>query len=131
MKLISYMVTCGGDAGWRFSNRPEWCSMEGMLLFDAEKWNVDSVARALNEIWLKYWHGPHGFTLSETLDNGYRCLIPFINDTDGVYVDLDFSGNFGWVKVNDNKKLHSNEHETERWSKDGKEYNPDYDKRNQ
>ena len=130
MKLISYMITCGGDAGWRFSNGEEWCSIEGFLMFDAEKWDVDKIATAMNQLWHSYWddRNSHGcWSLSQKLQSGYKHLIPFIDNHDGVYVDLD-GPSWGENRVKEDKKIHSKEHEVTRWSKDGKEKNYNYDK---
>ena len=131
MKLISYMVTCGGDTGWRFSNRPAWHSTGGLILFDAEKWSVDSIADAIKQIHKDIASKGVAFTLGNTLDNGHAVLDPFIKNTEGVYVDLDYRdsdgicwlGNFG---AGDEKCLHSKDHEVVRWSRNGEEYNGDY-----
>lgn len=92
MKYISFIMTCGGDAGWRFSNGDEWCSIPGQLLFDADLWTPEKIKDAVNEIWFKYFTGRTGFTLSETMDAGYALIIPFINDNDGVFVNDAFKG---------------------------------------
>lgn len=128
------MVTCGGDAGFRFSNRPEWHSTGSMLLFDAEKWDVDKIAEAMNMIFWQYWKAGHGFTLAEELTLGRSALTPFINNSDGVYVDLDYRDEDGicWLGplgADEEKQLHSSEHEVVRWSRNGEERNYEYDKK--
>lgn len=125
-KYISYMVTVGGDAGWRFSNRPEWCSIEGMLLFDASLWTIDTIAEAFQEIFRQYWK-THGSTLAEKMDNGYQFLVPFINGHEGVYVYQNKSG-LSFPGVVDSHRLSPPDDEVVRWSKDGVEYNGNYDK---
>ena len=120
------MVTVGGDAGWRFSNRPEWCSCEGMLLFDASIWTMDSIAEALQEIFRLYWK-LHGWTLAEEMDNGYKFLVPFINEHDGVYVYQNKSGLY-FPGVVESHRLSPPDNEVVRWNINGDEYNGDYDK---
>ena len=96
MKYISFIISCGGDAGWRFSNGSEWNSMHYQLLFDAKLWSMEQIKKeldALDRIIFKQvtW------TLSETMDKGEKVLKPFINRTKGVYVMKDFNDNFdGW-----------------------------------
>lgn len=125
-KYISYMVTCGGDAGWRFSNRPEWCSMSGMLLFDADKWDIDSIANAFQPIFRDYFKH-HGWTLAEELKFGYMYVVPFINENDGVYVYKGHTG-LSFPGVPEEKHLCPPDEQVTRWSKNGSEYNGDYDK---
>jgi hypothetical protein len=109
-KFISFIVTCGGDAGWRFSNGDEWCSSPGQLLFDADLWTPQQIKKAFNDIWFKYFTGRTGFTLSETMDKGYALLIPFINEHDGVYVNDAFKGDswgckLGFGKADKKKRI--------------------------
>ena len=120
------MVTVGGDAGWRFSNRPEWWSIEGMLLFDAKIRTMDSIAKAFQDIFRQYWK-LHGFTLSEEMDNGYKFLVPFINSHEGVYVYQNKSG-LSFPGVVEEHRLSPPDNEVVRWNIDGDEYNCDYDK---
>ena len=133
MKLISYMVTCGGDAGFRFSNHPEWCSVGSMLLFDAEKWDNDKIADAIQKMYRVYKEGRHRWTFAEHSDDAYSAIGPFINNNDGVYVDLDYRDEdgicwLGTLDANQEKQIHSKEHEVTRWSRNGSESNYDYDK---
>lgn len=110
MKYISFIVTCGGDAGWRFSNGDEWQSSPGQLLFDAELWTPEKIKETVNDIWFDYFTGRTGFTLSETMDLGYALLIPFINGNDGVYVNEAFKGDewgckLGFGKADKSKRI--------------------------
>ena len=106
MKLISYMVTCGGDAGFRFSNQPEWCSVGTMLLFDAEKWDVEKIYNVMKDLYRQYRNAGNGWTLSAKIDLGKSAVKPFINNNDGVY--------------------DSKEHDVTRWSRNGDTRNFDY-----
>ena len=92
MKYISFIVTCGGDAGWRFSNGDEWQSSPGQLLFDAELWTPEKIKDAVNDIWFKYFTGRTAHTLCDKLNAGNALLIPFINKNEGVYVNDAFPG---------------------------------------
>ena len=119
------MITCGGDAGWRFSNGEEWHSMEYTLLFDAEKWDMDKIAEAMRTLWRLYWAEPHGFYLSDTLRNGEKHIIPFIENSDGVYAWKGKS--FGILK--DEKLVEPSEDDVVvSWEKDGNTRNWKYDK---
>ena len=125
------MVTCGGDAGFRFSNRPEWHSVGSMLLFDAEKWDVDKIYDVMKVLYRKYRDAGNGFTLSQEITLGLSAVTPFINDTEGVYVDLDYRDDDGFcwlgpLGANEEKQIHSKEHDVIRWSRNGEEYNGDY-----
>lgn len=96
MKYISFIISCGGDTGWRFTNGEEWNSMHYQLLFDAKLWTMKQIKEALDmldrEIFKKVT-----WTLSETMDKGKEILEPFVNSTKGVYVKKDFNDNFdGW-----------------------------------
>ena len=131
MKLISYMVTCGGDAGFRFSNQPEWCSVGTMLLFDAEKWDVEKIYNVMKDLYRQYSNAGHGWTLSDMIDLGKSAVKPFINNNDGVYVDLDYRDEdgicwLGTLGVDQEKQIHSKEHDVTRWSRNGDTRNFDY-----
>ena len=134
MKLISYMVTCGGDAGFRCSNKPEWCSVGSMLLFDAKKWNIDSIAEAIRQIYRTYKSAKMArWTFAEHSDDTSEAVGSFINTHDGVYVDLDYRDEdgicwLGTLGAKKEKRIHSKEHEVTRWSRNGSESNYDYDK---
>ena len=125
------MITCGGDAGWRFANCPQWHSTGGLLLFDAEKWNVDSIAAAMKTLYREVQKQGVTWTLAETLDKGYVAIKPFIEDTDGVYVDDEYRDEdgfcrLGFTNVDKSKHINGSDHEVERWSKNGEESNYNY-----
>ena len=126
-KYISYMITVGGDAGWRFSNGEEWCSCEYLLYFDSSLWTIDSIAKEINRLWNTYWYGHHhhGFTYSETFDIGMEDILPFINYNKGIYMDK----NNAFSKIDASRKIDINPEDVERWAKDGCEYNGDYRKK--
>lgn len=92
MNYISFIVTCGGDAGWRFSNQDEWNSVSGRLLFDSEIWTLKKIENAVNDLWFKYFRDNTGHSLGEKYDIGVKYVIPFINNNEGVYVDESFEG---------------------------------------
>lgn len=84
IKFISYKITVGGDAGWRFSNRSEWCSNEGYLLFDKNKWTMNSIAKEMKHLWRQYWSGDTGSTYEQTYNAGIVYVKNLIKE-DGVY----------------------------------------------
>ena len=89
MKYISFIITCGGDAGWRFTNGEEWQSMEFQLLFDAKLWTMERIRDTFADL-KRQINRKHAFTLSEEMDNGEAVLKPFVNKTEGVYVKKDY-----------------------------------------
>ena len=89
MKYIGFVITCGGDAGWRFTNGSEWCSMEYQLLFDAKLWTMEHIKETLDKLNKEIFR-KHAFTLGEEMDKGEAVLKPFVNNTDGVYVKKDY-----------------------------------------
>ena len=110
MKYISFIITCGGDAGWRFSNGDEWCSSPGRLLFDSSIWTPEKIDRSMNKLFDAYFRGNTGTTLGDTLSNGYKLIIPFINKNKGVFVDDSFEGDkfgckLGFNGVIDSKRV--------------------------
>ena len=91
MKYISYKITCGGDAGFRLSNSSEWQSTEGQLLFDANLWTMESIAKAIRNLYKQIKQKePWCLTYSEISNNGHMYIDPFITNTKGVYVDQSF-----------------------------------------
>lgn len=74
-KYIGYVITCGGDAGWRFSNGPEWHSMQGRILFPFENWDKKSIKTFLDGL-DKELFKCHCSTLGELLDKGQEILAP-------------------------------------------------------
>lgn len=89
MKYISFIISCGGDTGWRFTNGEEWNSMHYQLLFDAKLWTMKQIKEALDKLDRDIFR-KHAFTLSEEMDKGEAVLKPFVNNTDGVYVKKDY-----------------------------------------
>ena len=89
MKYISFIITCGGDAGWRFTNGEEWHSMEFQLLFDAKLWTMERIKETFADL-KRQINRKHSFTLSEEMDNGEAVLKPFLNKTEGVYAKKDY-----------------------------------------
>lgn len=89
MKYISFIITCGGDAGWRFTNGSEWCSMEFQLLFDAKLWTMERIRDTFADL-KRQINRKHAFTLSEEMDNGEAVLKSFVNKTEGVYAKKDY-----------------------------------------
>jgi hypothetical protein len=74
-KFISYIFTCGGDAGWRFSNGPEWHSMQGMALFPAGSWNRKQIQNFMNSLDKRLSTATGGCsTLASLLDVGERII---------------------------------------------------------
>lgn len=121
-KYISYMITLGGDAGWRFSNQPEWCSTEYTLLFDSKKWTMESIAKEMNILWHGYWDcGKHGHSYSDKYDLGIGAIKNLINK-DGVFVKD------GGLQAPDEKILNPSITEYDFWCMNGEITNYDYDK---
>lgn len=91
MKYISFIITVGGDTGWRFTNGIEWQSCAGQLLFDAKKFTNETIFQELSKVMrsinkrANYCH-----TFSDICDNGLDYILPFINETKGVYVNKDY-----------------------------------------
>ena len=117
-KYISYMITIGGDAGWRFSNRKEWCSTEEILLFESDKWTMEAIAAEMKKIYKQY-RKTHGFTYSEKYDNGIQYIKELIA-RDGVYV------RWGGLGASEDKVLDPPMEEIETWNIDGNTVNSDY-----
>ena len=122
MKLISYKYSYGGDTGFRPSNREEWNSDSLYLYFDAEKWTMNEIYNIIKTLYSKYNSLGHTWTLSDVMDNVAKVIVPFINETEGVYQEVEN----GWTKVKKEKSIDPNEHEIISWELDGKNYNYDY-----
>ena len=120
-KYISYMITIGGDAGWRFSNGEEWCSTEYILLFESDKWTMEKIGEEMKHLWRQYWDGNHGWTYAETYDLGAKYVKDLI-DHDGVYVYK------GGLEAPKEKTLEPSPAEIEVWNIDGKIKNYEYSK---
>jgi len=91
-KYIGYVITCGGDAGWRFSNHAEWNSMQGRILFPFENWDKKKIKNFLKILDEKLFKC-HCSTLSDLLDKGHEILAPafskegICSQSDYVYED--------------------------------------------
>lgn len=120
-KYISYMITIGGDAGWRFSNRPEWCSTEYILLFDSKKWTMEAIAKEMKNLWHSYKSKGHGWTYSEEFDMGMDGIQALLK-RDGVYVKD------GGLLDSQEKILKLSITEYDSWCMNGEITNYDYDK---
>jgi len=125
MKLISYKYSYGGDTGFRPSNCEEWHSASLHLYFDAEKWTMSKIYDITKTLYSKYDSLGHTWTLGDVMDNLAEVIVPFINETEGVYQN---SG-VGWAKVKKEKTIDPNEHEVIPWELNGKNYNYDYNKK--
>ena len=91
MKYISFIITIGGDTGWRFMNSPQWNSAAGQLLFDADKFTNESIHDTLSKLMNSIKkRSAYCSTFSEKCDNGMEYILPFIEETDGVYVNNKF-----------------------------------------
>lgn len=119
-KYISYMITIGGDAGWRFSNHSEWCSCEHRLLFDSEKWTMEAIANEMKILYRAY-RRTHGSTFAEKYDNGIDAIRGLIS-RDGVYV---WGSGLG---APEDKQLEPAFDEVDSWCMNGSTRNDDYDR---
>lgn len=124
MKLVSYMYSYSGDGGLCLSNRKEWDANERYLYFDAEKWTMEKIYDTVKTLYRKYESLGPAWTLGEVMDRIRDTMVPFINETDGVYRDKKFS----WVSINKEKRIDPREHEIIPWELDGRTCNLDYDK---
>jgi hypothetical protein len=141
-KLISYIITVGGDTGWRFSNGPQWNSIAGMLLFDAEIWSMESIAESLNKLWKSYWGDRRTLTastFSDIYDVGFKHIKRFIENNEGIYVNAVFEGiwipwdrrksgytQFGGIP--EDRRIDPSTYEVIQWELNGKSENNNYDK---
>ena len=124
MKLVSYMYSYSGDGGLCLSNRKEWDASEGHLYFDADKWTMEKIYDTVKTLYRKYESLGHTWTLGEVIDHIRDTMVPFINETDGVYRDRMGS----WESVREEKRIDPREHETIPWELNGRACNLDYDK---
>jgi hypothetical protein len=124
MKLISYMYSYSGDSGLCLSNREEWNTIDEYLYFDAEKWTMEKIYDTVKMIYRKYCSFGETWTLGEVMDHIRDTMVPFINETDGVYKDKEYS----WESVKEEKQIDPKEHEIISWELNGKTYNYDYHK---
>lgn len=124
MKLISYMYSYSGDSGFRPSNREEWNCIEGHLYFDAEKWTMEKIYDVVKMLYRKYCSFGTTWTLGEVMDHIHDTMVPFINETDGVYKAKEYC----WKTIKKEKQIDPKEHEIISWELNGKTFNYDYHK---
>jgi len=124
MKLISYMYSYSGDSGFCPSNREEWNCDEGHLYFDAEKWTMQKIYDTIKTLYRKYDSFGETWTLGEVMDNIRDTIVPFINETDGVYNNKEYC----CKSTKEEKQIDPQEHEIISWELNGKTYNYDYHK---
>ena len=128
MKYISYKITIGGNSGFRCSNQDEWCSSSSILLVDAKKWTMESIAEAVKRLWHAYWvDRGEGIGYGNRYSRAEKQVKPFVNNNDGVFFDKNKS--FSIYGVNDNKVITPNaEDEIVSWEMGGSTVNYDYSK---
>ena len=122
MKLISYMYSYSGDSGLCLSNREEWNASKSYLYFDAEKWTMEKIYDIVKIIYRKYCSLGETWTLGDVMDHIRDTMVPFINETDGVYKKPL------WESVKKEKQIDPKEHEIISWELNGKTSNYDYHK---
>jgi len=121
MKLISYMYSYSGDSGLCLSNRKEWNTIDEYLYFDAEKWTMKKIYDTVKTLYRKYESCGHTWTLDEVMGHICDTMVPFINETDGVYSDES-----SWESIKKEKQIDPKEHEIISWELNGKTSNYDY-----
>lgn len=124
MKLISYKYSFSGDCGFRPSNGAEWNCNEEHLYFDAEKWTMKKIYNAAKMLYRKYISFGSTSTFSEVLDNMRNAIIPFVNESDGVYMSRKDS----WKDIKEEKRIDPKIHEVISWELNGETHNHGYDK---
>ena len=122
MKLISYMYSYSGDSGLCLSNRKEWNTSNSYLYFDTEKWTMKKIYDIVKMIYRKYYSFGTTWTLGEVIDHLRDTIVPFVNETDGVYVEGGLTG------FKADKKINPDEHEIVSWELNGRTINYDYHK---
>lgn len=122
MKLISYMYSYSGDSGFCPSNREEWNCIESYLYFDAEKWTMEKIYDIVKMLYRNYRSFGTTWTLGEVMNHIRDTMVPFINETDGVYGDKEYS----WQSIKKGKRIDPKEHEIISWELNGKTCNYDY-----
>lgn len=122
MKLISYTYSYSGDSGFRPSNREEWNCIEGHLYFDAGKWTMEKIYDIVKMIYRKYCSFGETWTLEDVMDHIRDTMVPFINETDGVYRNKEYY----WESIKKEKQIDPKEHEIISWELNGKTSNYDY-----
>ena len=122
MKLISYMYSYSGDSGLCLSNREEWNASKSHLYFDAEKWTMEKIYDIVKMIYRKYRCFGETCTLGDVMDHIRDTMVPFINETDGVYRDKKSF----WESIKEDKQIDPKEHEIISWELNGKTSNYNY-----
>lgn len=122
MKLISYMYSYSGDSGLCLSNREEWNASKSHLYFDAEKWTMEKIYDTVKMLYRKYRSLGETWTLEDVMDHIRDTMVPFINETDGVYKKPL------WESIKEEKQIDPKEHEIVSWELNGKTSNYDYHK---
>lgn len=123
MKLISYMYSYSGDSGLCLSNQEEWNTIQKRLYFDVEKWTMEKIYDTVKTLYRKYESLGHTFTMGEVINHIHDTMVPFINKTDGVYMDEKYCC---WKSIKKEKQINLKEHEIISWELNGKTYNNDY-----
>ena len=94
-RYIRFYITLGGDAGWRFTNGDEWCSLKFTLLFDASVWTMKSIKTALDKIDKDIFSDRNGGdTLAEIGDCGAKYLNEFFTKNKGTIFTMN--QNYPW-----------------------------------
>lgn len=124
MKLISYMYSYSADSGLCLSNREKWNAIERYLYFDAEKWTMEKIYDIVKMIYRKYKSFGATWTLGDVMDHIHDTMVPFINETDGVYGNKEYS----LESIKEEKQIDPKEHEIISWELNGKTSNYDYHK---
>jgi hypothetical protein len=118
------MYSYSGDSGFRPSNREEWNCIERHLYFDAEKWTMEKIYDTIKILYRKYESFGHTWTLDDVMDHIDGAMFPFINETDGVYIDKKYF----LESIKEEKQIDPKEHEIISWELNDKIYNYDYRK---
>ena len=96
---ISFIITVGGDTGWRFYNSAQWHSGQGCLLFDDSIWTREQIKAAMERL-DKSIDTRHCATYSDTHDEGMKQIVKFVNGNAGVYVMKDYATpRKGWPSI--------------------------------
>lgn len=116
------MYSYSGDSGLCLSNRKEWNTIDSYLYFDTEKWTMEKIYDIVKMIYRKYCSFGTTWTLGEVIDHLRDTIVPFVNETDGVYVEGGLTG------FKADKKINPDEHEIISWELNGRTINYDYHK---
>ena len=78
-KYIGYVITVGGDTGWRFGNCGAWHSGRCKVLFPFEHWNRESIKNFFKDLDKKL-DTRHCFTLADLLELGDKVIEPLFKE---------------------------------------------------